>query len=181
MKKMTKAYIFLGISICFTILLAKGIYMSKVRNTYLYEIKQVLNVDSHINIESIKKYEDKTNNVIYQLNLGEINGFDIYVKISNIDNLLEPDRYTNIKVNIEDFEVAQMLYNKYGDKYKVVEVTLCGYVNEEISTDLKYNGAYKFELENILTGNKVTGYIPSNKNLNEMFEVNEREDIDFKF
>lgn len=181
MRRMIKAYIFLGILICFVILLVKGIYMSKVRNTYFYDIKQILNIDSHINIESIKKYKDKTDNVIYQLNLGEINGFDIYVKISNIDNILEPDRYTNIKVNIEDFEVAQMLYNKYGDKYKVVEVILCGYVNEEISTDSKYNGAYKFELENILTGNKVTGYIPSNKNLNEMFEVNEREDIDFKF
>lgn len=43
----------------------------------------------------------------------------------------------------------------------------------------RYSGTYRFELVNIETGNMVTGYIPSNKNLNEIFEVNERQDLDF--
>lgn len=166
--------------VLFVIFFSKRLYIQKIEKIYFSSIKNQLNVDVNFDIKSIKKYEDKLNNIMYELYLGRIYGFEIYVEISSIDNILKPNENTIIKVNIQDFEVAQMLYDKYGDKYKINEVICCGYVYDNLMP-LKYNGAYKFKLENLKTENIVTGYIPSNRDLNEMFEVNERQDLDFEF
>ena len=183
MKKYLKITIIVIICIfivLFVIFFSKSIYIKKIEKIYFSSIKNQLNVDVNFDIKSIKKYEDKLNNIMYELYLCKIYGFEIYVEISIIDNILKPNENTIVKVNIQDFKIAKLLYDKYGDKYKITEVTCCGYVYDNPMVS-KYNGAYKFELENLQNGNMINGYIPSNGNLNEMFEVNERQDLDFEF
>lgn len=163
------------------IFLLNKMYIKKIEKIYYSKIKNELNIDTNFKIKSIEKYEDKMNNIEYRLDLGKIDRFNIYVQISNIDKILEPNENTIIKINIEDFEIAQKLYDRYGSNYEIVEVTVCKISNSEDVISLKYNGAYKFEMKNIYTENKLTGYIPSNKNIDDMFEMNEREDLDFEF
>lgn len=98
------------------------IYTKKIEKIYYSRIKEELNTDTAFKIKSIRKYEDKTKNISYKLELGEIDGFDINVQISNVEDILKPNEDTTINVNIDNLEIAQILYDKYGVKYKVTKI-----------------------------------------------------------
>lgn len=184
MKKYTKIIIIFLISFILflsSIPIIKKLYIQRVKEIYHSCIIYELNLDTEFNIISIERFEDKTDYITYELDLGKINGFDITAKISNITNILKPTKDTTIKVNIEDFDVANLLLRKYGDKYNVTKVIINGGRNNVIISSNKYSGAYQFALKNKINGNMVTGCIPSNKNLDEMFDVNEKKDLDFEF
>lgn len=153
--------------VIFGIIFSKKVYLKKVSTLYQRKILEKYNIS--LNLKNIEEREDKLNNKTYILTFGKKDGFNFEAAV--ITNDILDEKNENYVLNINDIEFAKKVQDYYGSDYEVIKAVKGNKrKDDDPLKNGKYDGCYSFCVKNKQNGMYISGLVPENGNIEEMFD-----------
>ncbi len=153
--------------VIFRIVNLKRMYFKKVNLIYQGKILEKYNIS--LNLKNIEERIDKSNNKTYILKFDKKDGFNFEAAVITNDILNETNE--NYLLNINDIGFARKVQEYYGSDYEVIKALKNSKREyDDPLKDSKYDGCYSFCVKNKKNGMYISGLVPENGNIDEMFD-----------